>query len=154
MIGDDTEELRATSLRGALYAKTVNLMKTSPQTSAHIHKICGSLQPNYGTKLKVACEFIIGRKSICSHLDECLTLMAGSEVGELETLGYTSGSLTATRGQERIMEVTPACRVDSEEGVNLIWGGWGNKQVQREVEETGGKKGDKTSNQTEKDGLL
>lgn len=41
------------------------------------------------------------------------------------------GSLTATRGQERIMvatperimEATPACGVDSEEGVNLIWGG-------------------------------
>lgn len=65
-----------------------------------------------------------------------------------------SGSLTATRGQERIMEVTPACGVDSEEGVNLIWGRWGNKQVQREVEETGGKKGDKISNQKEKDGLL
>lgn len=89
MIGDDTEEERATSLRGALYAKTVNLMKTRPQTSAHIHKICGPLQPNYGTKLKVTCEFIIGGKSICSHLDECLTLMAGSEIGELETLGYT-----------------------------------------------------------------
>lgn len=63
-----------------------------------------------------------------------------------------SGSLTATRGQEKIMEVTPACGVDSEEGVNLIWGGWGNKQVQREVEETGGKKGDKTSNQKDREG--
>ena len=32
------------------------------------------------------------------------------------------GSLIATRGQERIMEATPVCGVDSEEGVNLIWG--------------------------------
>ena len=52
-------------------------------------QICGLLQPNYGTKLKVASEFIIGGKSICSYLDECLNLVAGSEVGELETLGYT-----------------------------------------------------------------
>ena len=39
MISDDTEEVRATSLREALYVMIVNLMKTSPQTSAHIHKI-------------------------------------------------------------------------------------------------------------------
>ena len=39
VIRDDTEEVRATSLKGALYAMIVNLMKTSLQTSAHTHKI-------------------------------------------------------------------------------------------------------------------
>lgn len=70
----------------------VNLMKTSPLNKCSYTKfqICGPLQPNCGTKLKSHVNSSLAGSHLGSCLDECLNLVAGSEVvGELETLGYT-----------------------------------------------------------------